>query len=1545
MACIKMFPAIFFIVSQKQTMGLSQHRNQNKKRRGIHTAGFVLLILFFLGTSYLHAETNDDIISDSETEQINKRNEKETLQAEIETFEKQYQAIQNLYAKGYERYLRLKSLAAEHSDLHDYVSGKRSNFHPFYTGFFEAFDNYINAEIAEPSNRAEMADEYKKMFVEINGPFVEIPDVNADNIYDDYRSIQVQEWNRRLAGKIAVRMLDAATSMKSRIHAFTAGGRKTDSVISSTNESIDAAIQASVNEGVSFSSAVVTALKESGTGSSTKYDETLSEAESAEATLGYFQDSLNQMIQQEKKLSWIKGSSETALDNTGEFQESLFFLDSATTDAADDVQDKLKPFKDKLTEIKTNIETKKSAVRACDKRIEELDAVISKAELEIAKETYQNSVNDHPFVGGCYTTDISLSVKNGGVVVGGNYMFATDDLTQALTGYPRYLDLQASMGVTGMVEKSTICTDDKGNESIIRYHALESGATGGVDPSLFSFKSSNGALSLDETTMRVTANSATVKDQASTFYCSDEDGYGGYSDDFYICNDIITYTVGSIDAATVKSPELSFKSHTVTKAFLVTDRFRYGLFDAVEKYPETIMFFDKDAPIPDSGYYIAYQLEDSDEWFFKIPDHIEVTFQDLESQPVADLMHVAAPLERFKKSGYAEVEASMDSRNGEKISVASATIVYQVLKPVVNFTDYWGEKVSTSSGTLPYDTSLEFELKLSDYHDETDILQVEWDFAGTVTNGGFSQTIKITDPELIGKTFPVSYKIYYKNSTGNKVVVKTGNYETFNVGAQIEKITAKLNDSAIDILGFQNRFFWEGYWSAGDWVSLFGEREDYQFPLGSFSTDAAQIVYEQRYMAQGINKFKPVENIGSTYTFTPETDMVNSGGSIGLYQRRIITQDDIKTVYNGACLDATPMRYNRRMIVGFNFNLLKLRIQEQDFSRTIAVHVNGPANMEGYSTLWTFADNGTSTAPFVKVDGIFKSSIPHLPDLQTVDVLDSNGKVVSSVNYADYWEKNPIYDRDLRNLYATNLRQSVTTLHIYENGSYRTYTKHAQSGGDSQELMTFGVTLTPGTTNPRVVRINNWYPTQIENIDADQEQVSFFLGNNLLREFEVTTPPQHGVVTNGYHQVSYTPESGFSGIDRFFIQLGGEYAPPASQSSDDYTIDSCILEVVIDMEGEHPMITLTETATGGEIYRASSMYKTFILQFDDTLTISQQTSAADMQLSETDKANDTLTYSDYISQLTETDQGELNEDIQLDFTSHRAGYTKTKTKVLVSEQEIFISRDFLLSRFEELNMKPVKSFNVSILPYQTYNQSTGEHLDYVTLYHDGVEVQQDDVFLLDTFKGFNGIAHKTLSNIDGSPTGLYMHAVFEDENENDDTHKIWFYTSGISPDAPIFFVEKKYRQIESRKGIFTYTPNRSGKVYYVITRDTHKSNQDIRDVAEGSLHSTGVIARGYAGVSASPQELSRELPDDGQDYYLYLFVEDKSGNETPFYRRKMEEIIAGDINADGEVNLTDTIWGLRLLSGHETESTPSGDSNDDGIIGLEDVIFNLMNAD
>ena len=55
-------------------------------------------------------------------------------------------------------------------------------------------------------------------------------------------------------------------------------------------------------------------------------------------------------------------------------------------------------------------------------------------------------------------------------------------------------------------------------------------------------------------------------------------------------------------------------------------------------------------------------------------------------------------------------------------------------------------------------------------------------------------------------------------------------------------------------------------------------------------------------------------------------------------------------------------------------------------------------------------------------------------------------------------------------------------------------------------------------------------------------------------------------------------------------------------------------------------------------------------------------------------------------------------------------------------------------------------------------------------------------------------------------------------------------------------------------------------------------------------------------------------------------------------------LMQGDLTADGEVNLTDAIVGLQVISGVPSACSISADTNDDDKIGIQDIIYILQSV-
>lgn len=77
--------------------------------------------------------------------------------------------------------------------------------------------------------------------------------------------------------------------------------------------------------------------------------------------------------------------------------------------------------------------------------------------------------------------------------------------------------------------------------------------------------------------------------------------------------------------------------------------------------------------------------------------------------------------------------------------------------------------------------------------------------------------------------------------------------------------------------------------------------------------------------------------------------------------------------------------------------------------------------------------------------------------------------------------------------------------------------------------------------------------------------------------------------------------------------------------------------------------------------------------------------------------------------------------------------------------------------------------------------------------------------------------------------------------------------------------------------------------------------------------------------------------------YSWQVIAKSSSRETegPEWTFTTKEILAGDINDDGDVNLTDAILALKIIAGMDTGQTVCelADVNGDGKIGLEEVIY------
>ncbi len=1300
---------------------------------------FMLIIAFLTG-----AET---VIADNASEKaaLEARidaNENLILQkqAEIDNDELSITETRKIYTLGLDKHKELADVVKDIEKKHRTLASNIFVMKISYKEFLDAYLAYREAR-RRPLDYPAMDREYKKMYHYINGFDKTPPWQDPYLAYYD-----IQGWGIKKGASWTIRSLAKITSAILIAKKVIDVKDAITGAISTANDGFRAVFDYCAGQGIdTIEESAIDALKEAGSNSSTVIEQTLILADVVSdplASVGLLNDELQRMKQRiEKREAFGYPTKEEAIAKMRELQTSLEEAHQNAEQDADAVKTALQP-------VKTQLDTYEGDIAALREEQRQAEAQIKADRARIAELDRLSNVEDSAQAVAAYqgTSEFySLGVNT----PWGVDSLSKDQLTAALTGYPTEIIVEGYRTVYGVQPQlsgeppvpETVTCDGQTHE--LRIPAQVSVYIDGN--SVLTATSSILNLNGDKL-VPVAAGTGSV-----TFSTAGEqfDEYRSSR----VCNTDIWSAYGTGNNVTPVSKD--FTVYQVDQSA--------GIYLA----PQGIQFSDyyylfknkSKTPYNDLTFHIYYKLVGEANYRYKAVDKLTVTASGVTVHPDG---YVSG---KYILEGF--VKALNDS---SYISMASMTLQAESIAPTMSFIDHENNPVTVSEGIVPLNKPVTLALSESTTPDND--TQIEYQKFTLASNGNFREyqqpgykPVEVTFEGFhdVGSPIPVDYYIRMPFYTLNEHIFGTFG-DNFIGGIWVDDFYMTEPGQNGRYLSPKNLFYFGDPANTPD-LSYEIHAEAASGPdmvINSFSEDIEKILFDHRYIV-GINEM--VEDAPeNTYEFYANEAIKTLGGQMVTGRRKIYApeggsgdndEDDMGVLEeNGLFLTSNENEF----VGGFYYNVVKLRMRDQDRHRYFVLKILGATAMDTHYVRWTFMDNDTRDGTFDQNGLTWEAITPADKQLAKVELFSRDHIKLGEIVMADLVTTDPQKEGIFEDQFTLRLRERFEQ----QAGVYQRVAKVLQFRPNDRYTLAKDFSLPVAPDGMQLIEAAGVKMLPIEDVTVDNDTVSFTIGISLPTgiQLKILQAPVVGTVDIQSQTISYTAPPGFTGTAGFSIDLYGAISHPYVQNGGILrAMEERYIEVTVDYSGSAPVVSVDGVYSCPEIifqkYRYGDLNDsmTFDAVITSAVTADPDTSAT-IIIADNDET--VIQYNPvYFTSLTDFSDNDvltLNNNYPIQVTSYHRTVGSWNRPIAPGERVVF-SREYIQSLFYHLYAGTIDTVYIGT---QKYNAG----FDYTVL-KDGQEVGYiSGGYPMDSFDSVE-VSYNPPGNIaDPAPAALALRGTF-----------------------------------------------------------------------------------------------------------------------------------------------------------------------------------------
>ncbi len=1118
---------------------------------------FVLIIILF-ATDFLWADYAEDIaavdakIAASQTVIDNRQGLINDSQAAVAQHQKSIDVTKDILKVGLDKY---KAMESHVNDIKDKFNQTYSNLFVLrssYSDFYNAFTAYKDAWYAKREDLMNI--EYKKMWHYLHGFESEPPFKDPVIGYWD-----VRRWALSVGARWSIRTLHTVVSTINVISTVVDVKAKVSGTISAANEGFKALLQYASDEAIdTVKENTIEQLKEAGADTSTTIEKTIAFVDAASSPLSAAEGELKKMVDRiEKAESFGYASKEEAIEKLTEVLDSTGGLyDDAKADAAT-VLAELQPIKTEIANYHTFINNENDLQQAYRLQIAAEEAKIAQYRKERAEIHYTY----HTGESGCsdFVTHFNVAVDPGGDIGSSVVQLSLDNITEAFTGRPTSLTIEANADYASCAKQTFTCKDENQNDLIVNYN----------DP--YSFNTELGSNRLGGSGDGISFTNGTLwptRTGTGSYTFTMGPKFTNYQSVALDCNKTSYTPQGAGELEKV----VNFDTVQATGFFLIPKRYKVAGKPIAETFPTTYhtFFNTSESPWEDEDYYFAYKLTGETNYQYRQVDDLVVTVTQQTTHPDGIISGT------YTLDGYIQVDGG-----GAVMKLASLTMYAEQLVPEISFVGYNGNNVSITHGRVPLLTPVHVSLGLTSGQNPVfgvdDYVKVQMvvdtlDFQQTYENTTFEKDdIRFKNANYRGQALPFTYKIEILSPENGSSTYQGDLGEKFTGSLQIDDIYMTEQGNQTPYRTHKNIFYFE---KSSAYISfsydLHGKQGNDDFIF--YDDEEEEDILFDRLWVVGLENFPKYAYSAGTGLGDKVIKLI--GGQISKNRDKIYEDEDMEVLNDkGLFLSDNKEGFT----AGFNYNVVKLRMRDENKKRYFILKIMGPTDMEGYTVKWTFSDDSVINNTFDLNGMIWESRVEPERNLKEVEMTSPGGIVLGKLELVDF-------ATHYSTLYGIDENQFVIT-------KKERFEKNANSDYQVTERMIFvteeswtdsSVDITMPVDNPsmELMKVSGVDMLSVADISFDGTHMEFFIDLFSQRPLKVMQPPNYGSLVIDGNRIVHTVPAGYTGVATFRIDLYGGLSNPRETFSDSpetymKAIESRYLDARIDYTVPAPVLTLS----------------------------------------------------------------------------------------------------------------------------------------------------------------------------------------------------------------------------------------------------------------------------------------------------------------------------------------------------------------------------------